>query len=171
MQPDQASVVLQFLIPTIEREHAITAKVLAVVPAECSDYAPDPKCTKALDLVWHIAASEQYFMTGATQGEFPKGMDRPESIKTPADIVAWYEEQSAANHARLKKMSGDDLARTVQFHGIFNLPAVAYLQLMLTHSAHHRGQLSAYLRPMGAKVPSIYGPSGDEDPFAAQAQA
>jgi uncharacterized damage-inducible protein DinB len=34
---------------------------------------------------------------------------------------------------------------------------------MLKHSIHHRGQLSAYLRPMGGKVPSIYGPSGDSE--------
>jgi uncharacterized damage-inducible protein DinB len=46
--------------------------------------------------------------------------------------------------------------------GMFNLPAVMYLQFMLNHSIHHRGQLSAYLRPMGAKVPSIYGGSFDE---------
>jgi uncharacterized damage-inducible protein DinB len=46
--------------------------------------------------------------------------------------------------------------------GMFNLPAVMYLQFMLNHSIHHRGQLSSYLRPMGAKVPSIYGGSFDE---------
>jgi uncharacterized damage-inducible protein DinB len=45
---------------------------------------------------------------------------------------------------------------------MFNLPAVMYLQFMLNHSIHHRGQLSSYLRPMGAKVPSIYGGSFDE---------
>ena len=44
---------------------------------------------------------------------------------------------------------------------MMQLPAVSYLTLMVKHGAHHRGQLSAYLRPMGAKVPGIYGPSGD----------
>jgi uncharacterized damage-inducible protein DinB len=172
MQPDQASVVLQFLIPSIEREHAITAKVLGAVPAEGTHYAPDAKSKNALDLVWHIASAEQYFMTGVTEGEFPdKGFDRPDSAKTPADIVAWYKEQSAARHARLKQMTGDELARIISFHGKFPQPAIGFLQLMLQHSAHHRGQLSAYLRPMGAKVPSIYGPSGDEDPFATEAKA
>ena len=43
---------------------------------------------------------------------------------------------------------------------------------MCSHSVHHRGQLSAYLRPMGAKVPGIYGPSGDTDiPESAQTAA
>ena len=40
-------------------------------------------------------------------------------------------------------------------------PVVWFLTLMVKHGAHHRGQLSTYLRPMGAKVPSIYGASGD----------
>ena len=41
------------------------------------------------------------------------------------------------------------------------MPAVTFLSLNVRHSVHHRGQLSSYLRPMGAKVPGIYGPSGD----------
>jgi uncharacterized damage-inducible protein DinB len=45
---------------------------------------------------------------------------------------------------------------------MFQYPAVLYLQFALNHSIHHRGQLSVYLRPMGAKVPSIYGESYDD---------
>ena len=44
---------------------------------------------------------------------------------------------------------------------MFQLPAVAFIQLALNHTIHHRGQLSMYLRPMGAKVPAIYGESYD----------
>ena len=51
--------------------------------------------------------------------------------------------------------------KVVDFRGIFQLPAVAYLQTAQIHSIHHRGQLSMYLRPMGAKVPAIYGESYD----------
>lgn len=54
----------------------------------------------------------------------------------------------------------------VDFRGMFQQPAVLYLHLLMHHSIHHRGQLSTYLRPMGAKVPSIYGESYD----AAQAR-
>jgi uncharacterized damage-inducible protein DinB len=49
----------------------------------------------------------------------------------------------------------------VDFRGMFQMPAVGFLQLATSHSIHHRGQLSVYLRPMGAKVPSIYGESYD----------
>ncbi len=167
MQPDQAYAALQFLLPTIEREHATTAKVLAAVPADRVDYRPDPKSMSGGDLAWHIASAEQYFMTGVIDGEFPTTMDRPESVDTPQAIVAWYKEQFAANLARLKQLTGDELVRIVSFHGKFPLPAIGFVQLMMNHSIHHRGQLSAYLRPMGAKVPSIYGASADEDIFAA----
>jgi uncharacterized damage-inducible protein DinB len=61
-------------------------------------------------------------------------------------------------------MSGEEAARIVEF-GPFKLPALSYVTFAVNHSIHHRGQLSAYLRPMGAKVPSIYGPSADENPF------
>jgi uncharacterized damage-inducible protein DinB len=44
---------------------------------------------------------------------------------------------------------------------MFQFPAIAFIQLALNHTVHHRGQLSMYLRPMGAKVPSIYGESYD----------
>ena len=51
--------------------------------------------------------------------------------------------------------------KTVDFRGLFQLPAVVYLHTASIHSIHHRGQLSMYLRPMGAKVPAIYSESYD----------
>ena len=51
--------------------------------------------------------------------------------------------------------------RRVDFRGMFQRPAVMYLNFLLHHSIHHRGQLSTYLRPMGAKVPAMYGESYD----------
>jgi uncharacterized damage-inducible protein DinB len=59
-------------------------------------------------------------------------------------------------------MTAEQLATPVDFLGVFNLPAVFYLGFVNNHSIHHRGQLAAYLRPMGSKVPSIYGGSADE---------
>ena len=58
-------------------------------------------------------------------------------------------------------VTGEQLTKIINFRGIFQLPAVVYVQIALNHSIHHRGQLSMYLRPMGAKVPSIYGESYD----------
>ena len=73
----------------------------------------------------------------------------------------WYSERFAKVIDRLKQTSGDQLIKTVDFRGLFQFPAVIYVQIGLNHSIHHRGQLSMYLRPMGAKVPSIYGESYD----------
>jgi uncharacterized damage-inducible protein DinB len=53
----------------------------------------------------------------------------------------------------------------VDFYGLRQLPSIALIQIILNHTIHHRGQLSTYLRPMGAKVPSIYGPSFDAGGF------
>ena len=53
------------------------------------------------------------------------------------------------------------LLQPIDFRGMFKMPALGYVQIAINHSIHHRGQLSMYLRPMGAKVPSIYGESYD----------
>jgi uncharacterized damage-inducible protein DinB len=62
------------------------------------------------------------------------------------------------------------LAKVVEFFGVMNLPNVLYLGFWNSHSIHHRGQLSTYLRAMNAHVPSIYGGSADE-PFVMPAGA
>ena len=86
---------------------------------------------------------------------------RPESITNSAGIAAWFDEIFAANLQKLEGISGEPLAKMVDFRGMFQLPAVGFIQLALNHTIHHRGQLSMYLRPMGAKVPAIYGESYD----------
>jgi len=82
-------------------------------------------------------------------------------VKTPADLVGWYDQNFTPRFEALTKLSGEQLVKTVDFRGMFQLPAVMYLNFILSHSIHHRGQLSVYLRPMGGKVPSIYGESYD----------
>jgi uncharacterized damage-inducible protein DinB len=68
--------------------------------------------------------------------------------------------------ARVAKMTPEQLMTPINFYNVFNLPAVLYLGFLINHSIHHRGELATYLRPMGSKVPSIYGGSYDE-PFQA----
>jgi uncharacterized damage-inducible protein DinB len=59
-------------------------------------------------------------------------------------------------------MSPETAAQVTDFYGVMQMPAIKYMNFLIKHSVHHRGQLSAYLRPMGGKVPSIYGGSADE---------
>jgi uncharacterized damage-inducible protein DinB len=163
MTPEQAHFVMnEVYIPQIENEHKTTRRVIESVPADKGDYAPDPKSMTAWTLAKHIASSESFFMNGTANGAFDRADGAvPESVQTPADLVKWYDEIHAKAIAKLKAAKGEDLAKNITF-AIFTLPAINYTGLMLSHSAHHRGQLSAYLRPMGAKVPRIYGGSADE---------
>jgi uncharacterized damage-inducible protein DinB len=174
MTPEQATFLLQEVyLPQIQSEQAITARVIAAVPIDRCDYKPDPKSMGALELAWHIASTEPFFMDGVVNGQYVHGGGKmPDSIKTPADVVAWYNTAFAASTAKLAQLKGEDLVRNIDFFGVFNMTGIEYIKLMCSHSVHHRGQLSAYLRPMGAKVPGIYGPSGDADiPESAQAAA
>lgn len=170
MQPDQARILCKAYVDLLKAEQPTTKRVIAAVPADKGDYTPHPTSMKAMDLAWHIASSEMWFLDGVIYGRFEFGGDssRPAAIKTPADIAAWYEAEFKKNIAHVEALSGEHLAGDVQF-AMFNDPLVTYLNFALRHSVHHRGQLSAYLRPMGAKVPSIYGGSADE-PFEMPAQ-
>ena len=171
IQPDQAMLLLQLNLPTLKNEHKITQKILEAIPQDRGDYRPSPNCMSALDLAWHIAASENMFLAGIVSGAFNFGGNaRPDSVRTPADVARWYSEKFDENFQALTKLSATELTRVVDFRGMFQHPAVLYFQFTMHHSVHHRGQLSAYLRPMGAKVPSIYGESYD-DKQARQAQA
>lgn len=162
MKAEKASVVLEFLIPAVEMEFGSTKKVIMAVPADKSDYRPDARSMTALELAWHIAAAESFFTTWVVTGEFPEFSKMPEHIKTPQDVITWYDTQVAGNHPKLKALTGEQCARELA-SPIGSLPAIAFIQMMNNHTIHHRGQLTSYLRPMGAKVPSIYGTSRDDE--------
>jgi uncharacterized damage-inducible protein DinB len=163
MEKEQASFLLSSIyLPALGNEHRITAAVIDAIPAERSDYHPDEFSKSAMELSWHIVAAEMRFMDAVVAGEFNLSSNpRPETIKTPADVIAWYKDNFERRLENLQQLSGERLAKTVNFRDRLQLPAVMYLNIMLHHSVHHRGQLSAYLRPMGAKVPAIYGESYD----------
>ena len=163
MENEQASFLLSSIyLPAIRNEQRITASVIDAIPPEKCDYRPDEISKSAIELAWHITAAEMRFMDAVVAGEFDLSPNpRPDSIRTPADLIAWYKENSEARLRKLENTSADQLVKTVDFRGRLQLPAVMCLNIMLHHSVHHRGQLSAYLRPMGAKVPAIYGESHD----------
>ena len=164
LTPDQASFILGMALPTLKSEHQTTKRVIEAIPLDKDkgDYRPDPVSKTALELAWHIVAAEKRFFSGISAGAFDfNPIHRPESITNSAGIATWFDETFAANLPKLEALSGEALARMIDFRGIFQLPAAAFIQVALNHTIHHRGQLSVYLRPMGAKVPSIYGESYD----------
>jgi uncharacterized damage-inducible protein DinB len=91
----------------------------------------------------------------------PGSVKVPEDLTTPEAVAGWYGNEYRKNLDAVGKLTGEQLLRTVDFRGIFQRPAFAFLQMGLLHAVHHRGQLSTYLRPMGGKVPAIYGESYD----------
>ena len=151
------------MLDGIAREAACTRKVIAAVPDAKSDYRPDPHARTAKELAWHLANTDVQFLDGIAALRFD--MATPENKpQTSAEVVAWYDENIKRGIARVQAMTPDQLLTPVEFFGVFNLPAVLYLGFLNNHSIHHRGELVTYLRPMGSKVPSIYGGSYDE-PF------
>jgi uncharacterized damage-inducible protein DinB len=162
LAPDQAKFLLALTLPNIKNEHATTKRVISAIPLDKGDYRPDAVSKTALELAWHIVAAEQRFLSGICAGEFDfTPIHRAEAIDNSAKIVNWFDESFHANIQAIEKLSGEQLGKIIDFRGMFQMPAVAYLQFSQSHSVHHRGQLSMYLRPMGAKVPAIYGESYD----------
>ena len=162
LSAEQAKAIADYTLADYENERTTTNRVIAAVPAAREDYTPDAKSMTALNLAWHIASSEPFFLNAVCEGQFSHGEgDRPDNIRSAQDVLAWYEAHVPPVLERAKGLSGEQLAKVVDFFGLMQAPAVWFLTLMVKHSSHHRGQLSAYLRPMGAKVPAIYGPSAD----------
>jgi uncharacterized damage-inducible protein DinB len=161
MTPEQASGFLKIYSTLLQRESQTTKQVLGAVPADRADYRPDAISKSAMDLVTHIATSEHWFVEAVLTGAFTPGPRIPDAAKTPAEIAAWYGDYSAKNLEALAKATPEQLLKIVNFRGMFEQPAMLFLTMGLHHSIHHRGQLTSYLRSMGAKVPAIYGESYD----------
>jgi len=161
LNAEQAKGFLSFFLGTMENEYKTTRKVIAAVPQDKCEWRPDPKAKNALELATHIPEGDLFFMDAIISGSFAGGETKT-APKTIDEVLTSYETNYNDRLAKLKAMSGEALAKPIPFFGMMELPAVMYLNFMLLHTSHHRGQLSVYLRPMGAKVPSIYGGSADE---------
>lgn len=161
-----------YLLLVLRNEHRTTRAVLAAVPSANLDYRPDPCAKSANELLRHIASADNFFLKSVVDGAFvPGSVKIPEDVKTPPVVVQWYEGEYAKNLDAVAQLTGEQLVRTVDFRGLFQRPAWMFLENGLVHVIHHRGQLSTYLRPMGGKVPAIYGESYDSAEAKRAAQA
>ena len=158
-----------FFTGALENECATTRKVIAAFPDAQLDFKPGEKAKSAHELIWHLVQSEIWFGSAILKGEFGAESEAA-APATVAEMVAAYDAEVPKIIAQTKEISGDQLAKVVSFYNVFNFPLVMYMNFWLVHSVHHRGQLSTYLRCVGARVPSIYGGSADE-PFEMPASA
>jgi uncharacterized damage-inducible protein DinB len=163
MDSQQAKAIADFLVADFEREIPTTVNVLKAVPAAGQNYSPDQKSKSAIALVRHITMVDEWFLHCIADGGFTRHVDDSEKcgLADGAAAAAHYQAKVPEALGRFKAMSGDELAKVIDFFGVMQLPRVNIMATAIKHSVHHRGQLSAYLRSMGAKVPGIYGPSGD----------
>lgn len=163
MSPQEAAVIAQFVSGVIEQEMPTTLGVFRAVPAGRLDYSPDARSKTALGLLRHITVEDEWFLNSIVDGAFamPPTDGDGCGIHSPEEAAVRYTERIPAALGRVRAISPDQLAGEIDFFGVMKLPAAALLSMMVRHSVHHRGQLSAYLRAMGGKVPSIYGPSAD----------
>jgi uncharacterized damage-inducible protein DinB len=155
--------IADFLLRDMETEVSLTKGVFGAVPADRLDYTPDPRSKTALGLLRHMTLEDEWLLNAVADGELAPPPDDSDvcGLMCPADAIARYDEKVPAAIARVRALPGDALGREIDFMGQFKLPAIALLSLAVRHSVHHRGQLSTYLRPMGGKVPGIYGPTAD----------
>jgi uncharacterized damage-inducible protein DinB len=166
MNAEQAKFLSEQYAELIEREFPATCKVLAAVKEDARDYKPDEKSRSAWELAKHIAMADVWFLDGIVKGAFQ--FDREAAAKADSkfqsigDVTRFYERALPAKLQDVRAMPADKLTREIDFMGRFRWPAVAFLAFANNHSVHHRGQLAAYLRAMGSKVPAIYGESADE---------
>ena len=167
--PDFAMGYRAMMLDGLAREVETTKKVLAAIPDGKRDYRPDPHARTAWELAWHLANTDVQLMDGIADLKFSMvARAEAEKPKTVAELVDWYDRNMKRCADRVRALSAEQLLTPVDFMGIFKLPAAFYLGFLNNHSIHHRGELATYLRPMGSKVPSIYGGSYDE-PFKAAA--
>jgi uncharacterized damage-inducible protein DinB len=166
MDSQQAVFLAHYLTGLWEGESAATAKVLAAVPDGNKDYRPDPKSRTLWEVATHLATSDVWFLLAVCDGKFvwdPEAAKQAESaLTTTAGLVEFYQREFAAGLARVRALPPEKLTQVTDFFGLFQWPSVQYLGFGNNHSMHHRGQLAAYLRAAGSKVPAIYGGSADE---------
>ena len=175
LTPELAEFWLQdVLLGTLKNESRTTKKILEAVPAEKADHRPDPVSKTAMELVRHIAAAEIRFLETTINAEFPTSAGLPDSVKTPAEIAAWYSETFARNFEKLTQLKGEHLIKITDFRGMFKLPAVAFLQLgmstLSTIAASSPATCAAWARkfpPSTAKASTTPKPARPRKPESA----
>ena len=158
----------QQFLDVYDREHATTMRVLRNYPQEQLDLRPHEKLRTARELAW-VFVLERYLGERVWNDEIAKQGLSGKPPEAPAD---WNELLDALEkaHAHFREIiaaaSDDDLRGTVTFmsgpKAMAPIARIDWLWFLLHDQIHHRGQFSVYLRMAGGKVPSMYGPSGDE---------
>lgn len=146
-----------------QAEHAAFVRVFHALPSDRLDYRPHERSPSAAQLVWTLTCELRGCCELAETGRIDWQQTHPTSL---AEMVAEFEAHHADLDSRVARLDDHGWQRPGQFvvgsRVAMEMPVGDMLWLFLFDGIHHRGQLSTYIRPMGGKVPSIYGPSGDD---------
>ncbi|MGH9378441.1 MAG: DinB family protein [Terriglobia bacterium] len=153
----------EFYLERQKAELPAFTRVLKALPKDKLSYKPHERSPSAEQLVWTLAADMKASIDVVTEykAEWKEVPPPP-----PGEMLQMFERWSNELTDCVSKMDDASWNHTAQFYYegkvVSEQPVGAFLWEILFDAIHHRGQLTAYLRPMGGKVPSIYGQSADE---------
>lgn len=162
------------LLPEFDHETALTRRLLERLPADHLDWRPHPKSATLRGLATHLGQLGIWGRLTITEtGVDLESMGRTADADLPPDREALLEafdaKMAAARAALAGRTDAELLAPWTLRRGhreFFTMPkASCWRTFVMNHLIHHRGQLTVYLRELDVPLPSIYGPSADEQPF------
>ena len=163
----------QAMLREFENEAGTTRRVLERVPTDKLAWKPHPKSMSLGTLALHVAASPGVIIGWCAEDETQfKGEPSPQPTSTE-EILAAHDASVAKVKETLPQIGDEGMQKmwSAKAGGqtLMTMPKAALARsIVMNHWVHHRGQLSVYLRLLDVPVPSIYGPSADENPFAAR---
>jgi len=168
--------IIKALLLELEQEAETTRRVLERVPGDRLSWKPHAKSMSLGQLALHIAMVPGAVAQLSTQAQVPPPQFIHPEPASAAELIPALDKNVQQAKEVLRGMDDAALGRTWRVvdgdKEVMAVPVGGLLRsIMLNHWYHHRGQLSVYLREVGVPVPSIYGPSADENPFAARATA
>ena len=162
---------IEALIQELEQEAQTTRRVLERVPGDKLGWKPHAKSMSLGQLAMHVATTPGGVSEVVRTSPFDASNFSQPTAASAAELLPALDQSIARAKENLRAIGDGGLGnmwRVVEGNReLTAMPVGAALRsIMLNHWYHHRGQLSVYLRELNVPVPSIYGPSADENPFA-----
>ncbi len=152
----------EFYLERRRAEIPIFLRVLKSLPADHLNYKPHDRSPSAEQVIWTLTNELRSCVDAATHHKAEWKVLPPPPLD---EMLRLFEQWSNELTDLVAKMDEASWNRVAQFYYngklVSEQPVGQFLWFILFDAIHHRGQLSAYLRPMGGTVPSIYGPSAD----------
>jgi uncharacterized damage-inducible protein DinB len=164
----------ELLIGELDREVPRSRRVLAEAPAGKYDWKPHDKSMIFGYLANMVATMPSWVAMGVNMNELDiapaSGSAMSQEKLETSDALVKALDKSAADARAALRGTTDDFLMTpwkllARGQVVMETPRWEMIQDTINHWAHHRGQMTVYLRLLGAKVPSIYGPSADDKQF------